>query len=89
MTAPVKKEGFVTESIDNIEEITNSPSTSFSEGEVARIEIYQEAINIEKRAFVSEEINIRKEATKETIEAHEIVRREELDIEAKGNIIQQ
>lgn len=88
MTIPVEKEGIVIESIKNIEDIDNF-NTTFSEGEIARIEIYQEDINIEKKAFVCEEINIRKEVRKETIEASKIIRREELEIKAEGNIIQQ
>ena len=62
---------------------------NFENGEIARIEVYEELVDITKQVFVVEEINVRKEIEQTTIKAQETVRREELDIKAEGNIVQQ
>ena len=56
----------------------------FSEGQVARIDIYEETADIHKQPFVREEVNIRKEVDRDTVEATETLRREELDIDTQG-----
>ena len=54
-------------------------------GEVARMEVYEETADIQKKAFVREEVNIRKEVIHETVDATETLRREELDVDTDGN----
>jgi uncharacterized protein (TIGR02271 family) len=60
-------------------------ATAFHDGEVARMEIYEETADIQKQAFVREEVTIRKEVERDTVEAQETLRREELDINTDGN----
>lgn len=67
-----------------------SPGTAdFSQGEVARMEIYEETPEIRKEAFVREEVNIRKEVERDTVEAQETLRREELDIDTQGLTVEE
>ena len=47
------------------------------------MEVYEETADIQKQAFVREEVNIRKEVEMETVEATEILRREELDVKTE------
>jgi len=57
---------------------------NFREGEVARVEIYEERADIHKEAVLREEVNIRKEVEHDTVQAEEKIRREELDIDRQG-----
>jgi uncharacterized protein (TIGR02271 family) len=60
-----------------------SPSNAdFRAGEVARMEIYEETPDIHKEAVVREEIRIRKQVERDTVEAQETLRREELDVDS-------
>jgi stress response protein YsnF len=52
---------------------------------VARVEVYEETADIQKQAFVREEVNIRKEVEHETVTSQETIRREELDVDVDGN----
>lgn len=57
---------------------------AFQEGEVARVEVYEETPDIRKEAFVREEVSVRKEVDHETVNAEETLRREELNIDTEG-----
>ncbi|GAB1541836.1 hypothetical protein NUACC21_45090 [Scytonema sp. NUACC21] len=57
---------------------------NFREGEVARMEIYEETPEIRKEAVVREEVRVRKIVDQDTVEAQETIRREELDVNAPG-----
>jgi uncharacterized protein (TIGR02271 family) len=59
----------------------------FQEGEVARVEVYEEVPNIQKEAFVREEVRVKKVIDRETITAEDQIRREELDLDIDGNPI--
>jgi uncharacterized protein (TIGR02271 family) len=59
----------------------------FREGEVAHVEIYEETPDIRKEAFVREEVRVTKEVERETVNAQETIRREELDIDTQGTPI--
>jgi len=62
-----------------------TPGTmAFQEGEVARVEVYEETADIHKEAFVREEVSVRKEVDQETINAEETLRREELNVNTEG-----
>lgn len=61
--------------------------TAFQEGEVARVEVYEETPDIRKEAFVREEVNVRKEIDRETVDAEETLRREELDVDTQGRAV--
>jgi uncharacterized protein (TIGR02271 family) len=54
---------------------------SFQEGEVARIEVYEEVPEFRKEAFVREEVRVSKVVDQETATAQETLRREELDMD--------
>jgi uncharacterized protein (TIGR02271 family) len=57
---------------------------NFQEGEVARIEVYEEIPNIQKETFVREEVRVTKVIDHDTVTAEEQVRGEELDVDTEG-----
>lgn len=61
----------------------------FKEGEVARAELYEETADIKKQAFVRENVEVRKEVERDTVNAEETIRREELDVNTEGNPVVQ
>jgi len=87
---PVQKERIVIERKGVSNQTVVDPNTVwFGEGEVVRMEAYEESANIQKQAFVREEVSIRKEVEQETVQTSETIRREELDIDSDGDVIQQ
>jgi uncharacterized protein (TIGR02271 family) len=60
-----------------------TPDTAFKQEEIAHLEIYEESVNIQKQAFVREEVQVRKEVEQDTVEATDTVRREELDVKTE------
>lgn len=88
VSVPIEKERIVIERVTPSQsQNTVSPSElKFQEGEVARIEVYEETPEIRKEAFVREEIRVKKVVDQETIEKQETIRREELDIDTHGNL---
>ncbi|HEY9596384.1 MAG TPA: DUF2382 domain-containing protein [Cyanophyceae cyanobacterium] len=86
VSVPVEKERVIIERTTPTGTTEVTPgAVDFREGEVARMEIYEETADIEKKAFVREEVSIRKEVERDTVEAQETLRREELDIDTQGN----
>jgi uncharacterized protein (TIGR02271 family) len=59
--------------------------TAFKEGEVARMEVFEETPDIRKEAFVREEVSVKKQVDQQTVNAEEALRREELDINTEGH----
>lgn len=59
---------------------------NFREGEVARVELYEETPDIRKETVVREEVRVKKVVEQETSEAQATVRREELDIDTTGGL---
>ncbi len=47
---------------------------------MARMEVYEETADIHKQAFLREEVRVSKEVDRETVEASDTIRREELDV---------
>ncbi len=85
VSVPVEKERVVVSRRTPGETRAVTPGeASFQEGEVARMEVYEETADINKQAFVREEIEVRKEVERDTISAKEKVRHEELDINTDG-----
>lgn len=87
VSVPVEKERVV------IERKTPTDATAvagnnvnFQEGEVARVEVYEETANIGKETFVREEVSVRKEVERDSVEAKETLRREELDVDTDGEL---
>lgn len=60
---------------------TATTDHAFNEGEVARVDVYEEKATVGKEAVVREEVNIRKEREQETVSESATIRREELDVD--------
>lgn len=88
VSVPVEKERVVIERSTPVDAgtVTSVNQTDFREGEMARMEIYEEVPEIRKEAFVREEVTIRKEVDRQNVSAEETLRREELDIDNQGNL---
>jgi len=76
------KERLVLEQIpvDNEESVASSEA-DFNEGELTRIELYEQTAEIEKKAFVREQIRVSKQVEYKALEVEEQIRREELDLD--------
>jgi uncharacterized protein (TIGR02271 family) len=86
VSVPVERERVIIERTNPTGEMEVTPGVAdFREGEVARMEVYEETADIQKKAFVREEVTIRKEVERDTVEATETIRREELDVDVNGN----
>ncbi len=85
VSVPVEKEHVVIERTTPTDRTVVDPNQAgFREGEVARMEVYEETPDIRKETVVSEEVRIRKEVEHDTVNADETVRREELDVDTQG-----
>lgn len=91
ISVPVEKERVVIERTTptDVGTAVSPGEVDFREGEVARMEIYEETPDIQKEAVVREEVTIRKEVDREVVNAEETVRREELDIDGQGQTIEE
>lgn len=89
VSVPVEKERIVIERTDAGSGNVVSPNTAnFEAGEVAKVDVYEETADINKQAFVREEVNVHKEVDRETVQANETVRREELEVNTEDNVIE-
>ena len=88
VSVPVEKERVVIERTTPTGEATvvDPGQVNFAEGEVARVELYEEQAQISKEAYVREEVRVKKVVEQDTVEAKETVRREELDIDTQGDL---
>jgi uncharacterized protein (TIGR02271 family) len=84
VSVPIDKERVVIERTTPTSEAVTPGMDAFSEGEVARIEVYEETPDIRKEAFVREEVTVRKEVDQKVVTAEETLRREELDVDTEG-----
>ncbi|MEP0754862.1 DUF2382 domain-containing protein [Trichocoleus sp. Lan] len=86
VSVPVEKERVVIERVTPADAGTavTPGEADFREGEVARVEIYEETPDIHKEAFVREEVRVKKVVDHETVDAEETIRREELDVNTDG-----
>ena len=88
VAVPVEKERIVIERTAATDGTVVAPGeATFAEGEVARVEVYEESASVEKQAFVREEVNVRKEVEQETVTARETIRREELEVDTDGDAV--
>lgn len=85
VSVPVDKERVVIERTTPTDAAVGADARSFQEGEVARVEVYEEVPDIQKEAFVREEVTVRKEVDHQTVDAEETIRREMLDVDTQGN----
>ena len=89
VAVPVERERIVIERTDaNAGTVVTPGTANFNEGGVAKVELYEETADIQKQAFVREEVNVRKEVETDTVSARETIRREELDVNADGDVIE-
>lgn len=82
VAVPVEKERVVVERVtpnDAGRRVAPGEAT-FRQGEVAHMDIYEETPEIRKEAVVREEVRVRKEVDRDTVETQDTVRREELDV---------
>lgn len=89
VSVPIEKERVVIERTTPVDAgATVTPGTNaFGEGEVARVEVYEETPNIRKETFIREEVSVRKEVEQEIVQAEETLRREELDVNTEGRTV--
>ncbi len=89
ISVPVNKEQVVVEVTIPVDAgMPVSPGeANFSEGEVVRMEAYEETADIQKQAFVREELRVRKQVEHNTVEVEDKIRREKLDLEIQGSNI--
>jgi uncharacterized protein (TIGR02271 family) len=86
VSVPVEKERVVIQrTVPTSSRVVAPGEAAFQEGEVARVEVYEETADIHKEAFVREEVRVQKVVDQDTVVADEQVRREELDIDTEGN----
>lgn len=85
VSVPIEKERVVIERMTptNVREVTPG-EVDFREGEVARVEVYEESADIQKKAFVREEVSVRKEVERDTVNTTDTIRREELQVDVDG-----
>lgn len=83
---PVQKERVVIE-IESVEGATqvNTPDHDLAAGEVAQMDVYEEAATIRKEPEVRQEINIHKEVDEDVERRQVELRRETLDIQKEGS----
>jgi uncharacterized protein (TIGR02271 family) len=85
-SVPVEKERITIERIPgNAQSVVPASNTNFQEGEIARMEVYEEVPEFHKEAFVREEVKVSKIVEQETVTSREQLRREELDVSIDGH----
>ncbi len=86
IAVPVEKERLIVERVDlpEADRFVQPGEADFRDGEVARVDLYEETPNIQKQAFVREEVTMHKEVDQKVVKAEETVRREELDVNVQG-----
>ena len=85
-SVPIEKERVTIERIPGSAQTAVAPGeATFKEGEVSRVEVYEEVPEFHKEAFVREEVRVNKVVDKETATAQETIRREEVDVDTQGN----
>jgi uncharacterized protein (TIGR02271 family) len=89
VSVPIEKERVVIERVTPADagQAVAPGTVDFHEGEVARMEVYEETADIHKEAFVREEVNVKKVVDRETANAEETIRREELDVKTDGRSV--
>lgn len=85
-SVPIEKERVVIERVTPVEagRVVSVGAVDFQSGEVARMEVYEETADIHKEAYVREEVSVRKEVVRSTVDGEETLRREELDVQTDG-----
>ncbi len=86
VAVPVEKDRVVVERVTPTDagRAVTPGEANFREGEVARMELYEETADIHKETVVREEVRVRKVVDRDTVEEQGTIRREELDVNAPG-----
>ena len=84
VAVPIEKERVIVERNPVSSAAVAPGEATFQEGEVARVEVYEETPDVRKEAFVREEVRVRKEVDQENVQVEEQLRREELDVDTTG-----
>lgn len=89
VSVPVDRERVVVERVNptNAGTAATVGNDAFHDGEVARMEVYEETPDVRKETFVREEVRLRKEVDHDTVTAEETIRKERLDVDKDGNPI--
>lgn len=89
VSVPVEKERVVIERRvpEDVTAAVTPGDGDFREGEVAHMRVYEQTADIQKQAFVREEVSVRKEVEMDTVDATETLRREELEVDVDGKPI--
>ena len=89
ISVSLEKERVVVERITPVDaETPVVGEANFYEGEIARIKVYEETPDVQKLAFLREEISVRKEVEEVSVEVEDKIRREELDVDIQDtNVI--
>jgi uncharacterized protein (TIGR02271 family) len=83
---PVEKEQVIVERRTPVDAgtVVSDTTDAFHEGEVMRVDVYEETANIRKETVLREEVSVRKEVKQDTVTAEETLRREELEVNTNG-----
>jgi uncharacterized protein (TIGR02271 family) len=85
-SVPVEKERVVIERMPSTGTTAAAPGeVAFKDGEVSRVEVYDEVPEFRKEAFVREEVKVSKAVEQETATTQEQLRREEIDVKNAGD----
>lgn len=86
VSVPVSKERVVVErnTPSNAGKTVTPGKGAFQEGEVARVEVYEETADIHKDTVVTEDVNVQKVVDRDTVDAQETLRKEHLDVDRKA-----
>lgn len=85
---PIERERVVVERVASTDTTAVPGEVAFNDqGEVARVEVYEETPDVRKEAFVREEVRVKKVVDQDVVSSEEQIRREELDINTEGRPI--
>lgn len=85
VAVPIEKERVVIERTSPTNAVVSDlGNDAFRDGEVARMEVYEETPDIRKETILREEVKVKKVVDRDTVNADETLRREELDVDTDG-----
>lgn len=89
VSVPLEKERVVIERVSSsdIGKTVAPGEANFQDGKVVRMDVYEETADVQKEAFVREEVSVRKEVDRQVVNAEETIRREELEVKTEGTPI--
>lgn len=83
---PVEKEQVIVErrTPSDAGRVVANAEGAFQEGEVMRMDVYEETADVRKETVLREEVSVKKEVKQDTVTAEGTVRREELEVDSNG-----